>query len=149
MKVILLKDVAKIGRRFDVVTVSDGYALNKLVPKNLAQAATPENIKRLQNLASKMQHDREVQHGAFAEMSASMKDTELEIIVEANPEGRLFQALKAEAVAAAVAASTGFALGAENVVIKTPIKTLGQHAVELVSGDTHATITLNLINKTK
>lgn len=149
MKVILLKDVAKIGRRFDVVTVSDGYALNKLVPKNLAQSATPENIKRITHLASKMKQDREVQQGAFAELSSSMKDTQLEIAVDANPEGRLFQALKAEAIAQAVVTATSLDLGAEHVVIKTPIKTLGQHTVELVSGDTHVSITLNLINKTK
>ena len=48
MKVILLKDVAKIGRRFEIKEVPDGYALNKLIPKNMAQFATPENIKRIE-----------------------------------------------------------------------------------------------------
>ena len=47
MKVILLKDVAKIGRRHEVAEVPDGYALNMLIPKGLAKAGTPENIKKL------------------------------------------------------------------------------------------------------
>ena len=48
MKVILLRDVAKIGRRFEIVEVPDGYALNKLIPKKDAEAATPANVKRIQ-----------------------------------------------------------------------------------------------------
>ncbi len=47
MQVILLQDVAKIGRRFDVVNVADGYGLNKLIPQGMAKPATPENIKKI------------------------------------------------------------------------------------------------------
>ena len=47
MKVILLQDVAKIGKRFETVDVPDGYALNMLIPKRMAEPATPENLKRV------------------------------------------------------------------------------------------------------
>lgn len=134
MKVILLKDVAKIGRRSDVVTVPDGFALNKLIPKNLAQAATPENLKRLQNLSTKVEHDRSLHEAAFKELLALLKETPVKVSVEANAEGRMFQALKTEAILEAVHAQTGKTLGSEQLVMKTPVKSVGEHEIELVSG---------------
>jgi large subunit ribosomal protein L9 len=149
MKVILLKDVAKIGRRFDVVDVSDGYALNKLIPKNLAQAATGENLKRLQNVSAKVAQDRETQESNFKEIIASLKDIEVTIEVEANNEGRMFQGLKAETIAEAVKAATGHTMTAEHFVLKTPIKSLGEHKVSVHSGDQEGEVTLSIIHKSK
>ena len=48
MKVILLEDVAKVGRRYEVVTVSTGFARNYLLPRGLAQSATPAALKELE-----------------------------------------------------------------------------------------------------
>jgi large subunit ribosomal protein L9 len=135
MKVILLKDVAKVGRRFDTVTVPDGFALNKLIPRNLAQAATPENMKRLKNISEKVASDREAQSTEFAEIIEKLKDTTVTVAVEANNEGRMFQALKAEAVTAAVKEQTGCDLHAEHLVMKTPVKSTGEHTIMIHSGD--------------
>ncbi len=52
MKVILLQDVAKIGRRYSIVEVNDGYALNQLMPKKLAEPATPANVARVEKMRS-------------------------------------------------------------------------------------------------
>ena len=149
MKVILLRDVAKIGRRFDVVTVPDGFALNKLIPKNLAQAATVENIKRLQNQSQKVQKDQASQEAGFHEALSKLKDTEVTITVEANNEGRMFQGLKADAIAMAVKEAVGYDLEAEHIIMKTPIKTVGEHEVELVSGKVHGVLVLNITAKAK
>lgn len=142
MKVILLKDVAKIGRRFDVVDVPDGFALNKLIPQGLAQNASPENMKRLQNLSAKVSHDREVSESSFRDALAACKDVEIRVEVEANNEGRMFQALKAEAIIEAIKQATGHELGAEHLVIKTPIKSVGEHQIDAVSGSVQGQITL-------
>jgi len=151
MKVILLKDVAKIGRRFEVVVVPDGFALNKLIPRKMAQAATAENLKRLQNVSSKQTEDKEQQISAFKEALLLLEDTPVTMEVEANAEGRMFSALKAEAIAEAVhKASTELSsIGAEHIVLKTPIKSTGEHKIELVSGPVHGTLTLILTSKTK
>jgi len=147
MKVILLKDVAKIGRRFDTVDVSDGYALNKLIPKNLAQAATPENLKRLQNVSAKVAQDRQSEESHFREVLAAVKDIEVSIAVDANNEGRMFQALKANAIAEAVKNATGLEVSAEHFIMKTPIKSTGEHKVALVSGELQGEVTLSVIKK--
>ncbi len=147
MKVILLKDVAKIGRRFDVVDVSDGFALNKLIPKNLAQAATGENLKRLQNVAAKVEQDRKDGESRFKETLDAVKDIEVEIAVEASNEGRMFQALKAEAVAEAVGRAVGHPVDAEHFIMKTPIKSTGEHMVTMASGDLHGEVKLSVVKK--
>ena len=54
MKVILLKDVRKVGQKYDVKTVSDGHALNLLIPQGLAIAATTEALKRVEAEKAKM-----------------------------------------------------------------------------------------------
>lgn len=149
MKVILLKDVAKIGRRFDVVTVPDGFALNKLIPKKLAEAATPENLKRLQNLSAKVQHDREASQASFKETIAACKDVEVSVHVEANGEGRMFQALKADAIVAAIKTATGHELSVEHIILKTPIKTTGVHEVDVASGDEHGVVTIHVVANAK
>lgn len=149
MKVILLKDVAKIGRRFDVVVVPDGFALNKLIPKGMAEAATNENIKRLENLSSKLEQDREVETEAFKEALATFKDIQVPVEVDSNKEGKMFQALKAEAIVAAVEKATSFVLQNEHIIMKIPIKSVGEHTVELSSGNTHGPLVLNVIAKTK
>lgn len=149
MKVILLKDVAKIGRRFDVIEVSDGYALNKLIPKNLAQAATGENLKRLQNVSAKIEQDRQTNESNFKEIIATLKDVEVEIAVEANNEGRMFQALKPDAIAHAVKDATGQNISAEHLILKTPIKSTGVHEIEIASGTQHGVLTLSVVAKHK
>ncbi len=148
MKVILLKDVAKIGRRFDVVQVPDGFALNKLIPKGLAEAATAENTKRLQNLSQKVEKDRAAEEAAFREAIAALKGIEVEISVEANNEGRMFQALKAQAIVDAIRKATGHEVSPEHLVMKTPIKSTGEHTVEFVSGSVHGEATLSVIKGT-
>jgi len=149
MKVILLRDVAKIGRRFDVVNVPDGFALNKLIPKGLAESATGESLKRLQNISAKLQKDRTSEAVSFNEALTSLKDIEVPVEVEANPEGRMFQALKIEAIVEAVAKATGITLHSEQIVLEAPIKSLGEHKVTLVSGETKGEFVVNLIAKLK
>tara|TARA_B100000745_G_scaffold251865_1_gene174030 strand:- start:1668 stop:2111 length:444 start_codon:yes stop_codon:yes gene_type:complete len=147
MKVILLQDVAKIGRRFDVVTVPDGYGLNKLIPQGMAKPATQENLKAVQaqsatNEAAKAQADE-----AFTAIVAKVKDVSLEVAVEANEQGHLFQALKAEAVAQEVETKTGVPIRADQVHIKTPIKEVGEHHVGLTSGNTEEFVTVTVVAK--
>lgn len=149
MKVILLKDVAKIGRRFELVAVPDGFALNKLIPKGLAEAATPESVKRLQNLSQKALKDKESSEESFMQALSALKEANVQVVVEANNEGRMFQALKAQAIVDAIKAATGFELGTEHIVMKTPIKNVGEHTVDLMSGKIHGTFTLEVTAKSK
>jgi large subunit ribosomal protein L9 len=146
MKVILLRDVAKIGKRFEVVNVPDGYALNKLIPKGDAQAATPDNLKRVTNMKAKGASDKEAQLSSIKAMVDSLAETPLEVPMQANEQGHLFQAVRAEDVAKA-AEARGAKLPKESIVIATPIKTTGAHAVTVKSQGQSFTLSINVVAK--
>ena len=146
MKVILTQDVAKIGRRFQVVEVPDGYALNKLIPRHLALPATAENLKRVearnQKHADSVAHTNEEFHTAVA----ALKSAKVVVAAEANAEGKLFQAVKAEVIVAA-AGAVGCRIEPTWVHTATPIKTVGEHTVLLSLGNEQSEFTINVIAK--
>lgn len=147
MKVILLQDVAKIGRRFDVVEVPSGYGMNKLIPQGMAKPATPENMKAINAQSAKTEADRAASDESFGEILTSLKEVTLEVAVEANEEGRMFQALKVDTIVVAVKEATQHDVSESQVVIKTPIKEIGEHTIELTSGDISQSVTVNVVAK--
>lgn len=146
MKVILLRDVAKIGKRFEVVNVPDGYALNKLIPKGDAQAATPDNLKRVTNMKAKGASDKEAQLSSIKAMVDSLAETPLEVPMQANEQGHLFQSVHAEDVVKA-AEARGAKLPKESISITTPIKTTGAHTVTVKSQGKSFTLSINVVAK--
>jgi len=147
MKVILLQDVAKIGRRFDIVEVPSGYGMNKLIPQGMAKPATPENVKAIEAQSAKTASDRAAGDESFAAAVEAIKGVALEIAVEASEEGRMFQALKADTIAEAIKEKTNQDIPVSQVVIKTPIKEIGTHAIELVSGSATVSIEVSVVVK--
>lgn len=147
MKVILTQDVAKIGRRFEVVEVSDGYALNKLIPQHLAEPATPANLKRVEARSKKqaetVAHVAEEFHAAVA----ALKETVVEVEAEANAEGKLFQAVKPEMIAEAASEKAGVTVEAGWVHTPTPVKTTGEHTVLLSAGEDQGEFTITIVSK--
>ncbi len=133
MKVILLQDVAKIGKRYSIVDVPDGYALNQLVPKKLAEPATPINLKRIEKMKSDNAANADAvkrQYEANVEVLADVKVT---VEAEVNEQGHLFKAISAEDIVAA-AKAVGISFDVKQVVINKPIKESGEHTVVLSHG---------------
>lgn len=143
MRVILLQDVAKLGRRFEVVDVPHGYGLNKLVPQGLAEVANPENLKKIKAQSAKTEADRAAGDAAFTEVSAALTES-VAITVEANEDGKLYQALKAEDIITALNEVSGSAIDPSWLLIKSPIKNTGESIVSLMQGEQVKDITLNV-----
>jgi large subunit ribosomal protein L9 len=146
MKIILLQDVAKIGRRFEVVSVPDGYALNQLIPKRMAEPATPANVKRIEKMNKDKAASVEADSEAFQAAVATIEATPLTITLEANEQGHLFKAVSADDVVVA-AQAIGAVVSADMVSFSAPIKELGAHDVTLQSGADTATITVTVAAK--
>lgn len=144
MKVILLQDVARLGRRYSIVEVPDGYGINKLIPKGLAKPATPENVKAVQARANTAEHSKEVANEQFHRATKALLAGEVRLKVDANAEGRFFQALKAESVAVALTAVAGMPVTAEQVVIAEPIKAVGEHTVTFTLGSNQQLVTITV-----
>lgn len=146
MKIILLKDIAKIGRRFDVVEVPDGFAMNQLVPKRMAEAATPANLKRVEKRAAGIVANQEGSKQRFDTALATLKTTTVKIVADANEKDHLFKAVhERDIVEAAVA--TGVDIDASMLTIDTPIKALGLHEVWLTQGAEKASFSVEVIKK--
>jgi large subunit ribosomal protein L9 len=129
MRVILRSDVGDLGKRGDILDVSDGYARNYLVPKGLAMAASAgaeaqaAGMRRARDL-------RDAQDRAAAEeVATALVPKVFTLSARAGSEGRLFGSVTTADIVAAVEAQSGVKLDRKRVQLDEPIKTLGTHTV--------------------
>lgn len=146
MKVILLQDVAKIGKRSDLVEVPDGYALNQLIPKRMAEAATAQNKKRIEKLQATAESNKEADQARFDAAKTALTAQTIQVPAEVNDKGHAFKAVSEQDIAEAAQAA-GIDVEAAMLVVGSPIKEVGEHTIELVRGENAATITINVIKK--
>lgn len=146
MKVILLRDVAKLGKRFAIAEVPDGYALNQLIPKGMAEAATALNLKRVAARTDKQQSTKVSNETEFGAAMKALKDSLVSITIEANAQGHLFKAVKAADIAV-VALTAGYAIPVETIVLSEPIKSVGEHQIKATMGKVSGEFTLTVISK--
>ena len=144
MKVILTRDVAKLGKRFSVAEVPDGYALNKLIPAGIAMAATPENLKKIGARTDKQASTQLSHVEAFKQSVRALKTVPVSIAMEANAQDHLFKAVKPADIAAAAAAA-GHPLPVESISITEPIKALGTYEIPVAVGDVRDVILVTII----
>jgi large subunit ribosomal protein L9 len=128
MKVILLDDVAKVGRRGDVRDVSDGYARNFLIPKKLALTATAGNLKGLDHIKKQ----QEAKAGRIKGDAESVRDRIEALVYEerrqASEEGKLFGSVTAQDVVDFLERNQ-IPVERRRVHLEEPIKTLGENTV--------------------
>lgn len=146
MKVILLQDVARIGKKNDVKEVPDGHARNFLLPRKMAVLASPENLKKVHALKSKKDEDAKHASENFAAALAKLKDVTVQYPAEVNEQGHLFKGIKADDIAKHLQAE-GYAVSAEHVSLVAPLKEAGLHTIELVQGGAKGELTLEIVKK--
>ncbi|MEK7638826.1 MAG: 50S ribosomal protein L9 [Patescibacteria group bacterium] len=147
MKIILLQDVAKIGKRGTIVDVSDGFALNQLIPKRLAEPATTSNLKKLAEKKAVVVAAKSADSARFQSAVTALTSSPLAIQAEVNDRGHLFKAISAKDIVAA-AQEKGAQLRVEEVMIEAPIKEVGAHQVTLALHDMHTLLTIEVVKKT-
>lgn len=131
MRVILRSDVANVGRKGDVLDVSDGFARNYLVAKGLALRATDGAL--AQAAAMRRARDlKEARDRESAEVVAQrLTPAVIRIPARAGAEGRLFGSVTAADLATAVLEQTGVTLDRRRIHLEEPIKSLGTHDVPI------------------
>ena len=146
MKVILLKDVAKIGRRFDVAEVPDGYARNQLIPKGMAEPASVSNMKKINKLNAAGESNVAKAAESFSKAIESLKESVIKVAVDLNEKNHAFKAVS-EADISEAAKSAGIDLDPAMLKIDSPIKEGGEHKVTLHSGTNNAEFVVEVIKK--
>jgi large subunit ribosomal protein L9 len=132
---ILLQQVDSLGERGDVVDVSDGYLRNFLVPRKLAQRATPASIADAQRRAEAAERAAVEQVEKAEETAALLRKTVLTISHQAGDDGRLFGSVTAQEIADAVRQARGVKLDKRRVRLPEPIKATGTHMVTVEVAD--------------
>jgi len=129
VKVILRKDVDMVGKRGDLVEVSDGHARNHLIPKGLAMRATPDAEAQAEQMrkAAQVRDTKAVE--AAQEVATALVPKRIVIRAKAGDNGQLFGAVHEGEIAAAVLEQTEIELDRKIISIDEPIKTTGTHYV--------------------
>lgn len=136
MKVILLKDIAKIGKRGEVKEVADGYAVNVLIKKEMALMATPSELMKWKQKADSQNHKKELATNTFVQLIDKIRHEKVIITgKKADAKGQLFAAVHADDIADAIFKVTNLSVDPKQISITESIKTLGVHTVEIKQGD--------------
>lgn len=132
-KVILLKDIPKLGQRGDIKEVKDGYFRNFLLPRKLAELATREKIyKKQSEEAAKQGTKKELEEDSSREL-ASLGGKTLSFEVKATKKGGLYRAISGKDIIESLR-KEGFETMAESwLKIKEPLKEVGEREVEILS----------------
>ena len=129
MKVILLEDVKALGKKGEIVNVSDGYARNMILPKKLGLEATPKNLNDLKlqkaNEAKVAQENLEAAR-AFAK---DLEDKEVILTLKVGEGGRTFGAVSSKEISVAAKEQLGLDIDKKKMKLEESIKTLGTYEV--------------------
>jgi large subunit ribosomal protein L9 len=133
MKVILLKDVRGVGHHGDIKEVADGYAINALFPKKLAEPATPEKMAAYEKRKADHEADIKKQEEQLDTKVQSLRSKTVSLAIRATEKGGLFKAVHEKDVALAIRSQHSLEIPENAINFLQPIKTLGEHVVLLSS----------------
>ena len=144
MKVILLKSVPKIGKKYDVMDVSSGFAMNSLFPRGLAELATPKGLVRVKELKAAEEVERKVREDLLLKNLGDIAAASITLEGKANAKGHLFAGLHKAELIAALKDQARVDITEEYIVLEKPIKEVGVHKVEVKVQDKSAEFTLTV-----
>lgn len=131
MKVILLQDVKSLGKKDQIVEVSDGYARNFVLPKKVGVEATPKNLNELK---LKKAHEDKVAAEVLADAQALAKQLEEESItlkIKVGEGGRTFGSISSKEIAEAMKSQLGHDIDKKKIMMKDSIKSVGTHSIDI------------------
>lgn len=125
MKVILLQDVKKVGKKNEVIDVSDGYATNFLVPRKLAVPYTDKNISQLEaNKAKLKAEDTRLKQEAIG-FKKQLEDSKLKFILKMGENGKAFGTITAKNIEEEIKAKLNIVVDRKKFINFSPLKELG------------------------
>lgn len=125
MKVIFLKDVKGKGKKGEVKNVSPGYARNYLLKNNLAQEATPGNLKALEGKKRKKKQLEQEEKEEAIELKDALAERTVEIKAKSGKEGRLFGSITSKQIAEQLEKQHGYKIDKRKMELDNPIRSLG------------------------
>lgn len=131
MKVIFLKDVPRVGKKHDVKEINDGYAINFLFPRKLAEMATPSNIAALERRKKEVEVTKEIQDELLDKNLEEIKNKTITIRGKANDKGSLFSAIKQKDLIDELKKEHRIDIKDEFILLDKPIKEIGEYDIQI------------------
>jgi large subunit ribosomal protein L9 len=141
MKVLLIKDVYKLGRAGDVKRVADGYGRNFLIPQGLAVLATPGALKQVSRIRTTADVKRSVENKELSGVAEILSKLNLFFPAKAGETGKLYGSITPQMIAETIQKKTGIEINRRQLDFE-PIRTLGQHSL-------HIRLTIDLVPEIK
>lgn len=131
MKVILLEDVKSLGKKGEIVNVSDGYARNYVLPKKLGVEANSANMNDLKLQKANADKVAQEQYEAAQELAKVLETKEVVLTMKSGEGGRAFGSVSSKEIAAAAKSQCGLELDKKKIQLPEAIKALGAYEVSI------------------
>ena len=131
MKVILNENIKSIGKKDEIINVSDGYARNYLFPKKLAVEATPNNLAKLKTKKDSEKFKKDLEREKAVELSEQISKIKLEIKVKVGENGKIFGGISSKEIAEKLESDYKIKIDKKKIELKETIKTLGLKNVDI------------------
>lgn len=132
MRVIFLKDVPRVGKRHDIKEVNDGYAMNFLFPKKLAEPATAKAVAELELRKKEIMIEREVQEELLMKNLEEIKGKVVHMQGKADEKGHLFSGIHPKEIVEALHAEHHAEVSLESIALDKPIKEIGEFEIPIL-----------------
>jgi len=142
MKVVLLVDVKKVGRKGEVVEVANGYAQSVLLPRKLALPGTPENVKKAEKQVASKEDKKAFDNALLAKTLKDLNGKIITLQVKSNENGTLFTSVHEKHILDAIKSQSGAALAPGVLKMKEVIKKAGEHTLMLEGAGEKVSITV-------
>ena len=144
MKIILLKDVKGIGRAGEAVEAKDGHALNYLIPKKMAVAATPSAIKEAELRRKQAGERAKINTALMMQNISALAEARIVIKVKANEKEHLYNAIGESDISKAVKEQAHIDLPEDAIKLEKPIKELGTFDIPVATADTFGKFSITI-----
>ena len=141
MKVMLIKDVYKLGRAGDVKKVADGYGRNFLIPQGLAVLATAGALKQVERIKGQAEIRRSSLNSELKGISDQINGLVLDFVVKAGETGKLYGSITTQDVATAITEKIRFEVKRQQVDMQ-PVREIGEYPA-------HVRLTMDLVPEVK
>ena len=148
MKVLLLENVAKLGKKDEVKEVTDGYAHNFLFRQKLAVEAKAGLVLKVQASKAKEIYDQTLARENFEELIKQLNSKKIILKAKANEFGHLYASIHAKELADEIKKLTNIFIPTQTIILPKPIKEVGEHTVKLAGFGVKDTITVSILAAT-
>lgn len=131
MKVILKENIKSIGKKDEIINVSDGYARNYLFIKNLAVEANNENLAKLKSKKDSEKYKKDVEKEEAKKIADKMEKIRLQFKVKTGENGKVFGGVSSKEIAEKLEANYSLKVDKKKIELKEAIKTLGITNVQI------------------